>query len=141
MFTVRTWDWVHIVPVAEDGRLILVRQWRQGSCSMSTELPGGAVAPDEPAADAARRELLEETGYEAAALEDLGWTNPNPAIFTNRCHTFRATGCRLVAGPALDEGEDLEVVLATAAEVEQLVRQRDIHNALVLAGLALHGIS
>jgi ADP-ribose pyrophosphatase len=62
---------------------------------------------------------------------------PNPAIFTNRCHTFLATGCERVGDLQMDPGEDIEVVTLPVAEVDDLVRRGEIDHALVLAALAL----
>ena len=60
---------------------------------------------------------------------------PNPAIFTNRCHTYLATGCRRVGELQQDPGEDIEVVLVPATQIDALVHRGDIDHALVLAAL------
>jgi ADP-ribose pyrophosphatase len=62
---------------------------------------------------------------------------PNPAIFTNRCHAYLATGCRRVGDLEMDPGEDLELVLAPIREVDDLVRRGAIDHALALAALAM----
>jgi len=136
-FLVRTPDWVNVVALTERDELILVRQFRHGTRTVSLEIPGGLVDTHEPdAAAAAARELREETGYEATTLRRLGVMTPNPAIFTNRCHTYLATGCRRVGELQQDPGEDIEVVLVPAASIDALVRRGDIDHALVLAALA-----
>jgi len=84
---------------------------------------------------AAVRELREETGHTAERIEALGVMTPNPAIFTNRCHTFLATGCRPDGDLDLDAGEDLEVVRVPLRSVDGMVRRGDIDHALVLAAL------
>lgn len=136
-FLVRTPDWVNVVALTEDDEMLLVRQFRHGTRETSLEIPGGLIDPHEtdPAA-AARRELREETGYECAELRALGVMTPNPALFTNRCHTFLATGCRRVGDLQQDAGEDIEVVVVPAAAIQDLVRSGAIHHALVLAALA-----
>jgi len=141
MFLIRTWDWVQVVPFTSGGELILVRQYRQGSATLSLEIPGGIAPPGEDAVATAARELREETGYEAGEIVRLAETNPNPAIFTNRLHTFLATDCTLAGEPALDPGEDLETVHMTLEEADELVRRGEIHNALVLAGLYAYRLS
>jgi 8-oxo-dGTP pyrophosphatase MutT (NUDIX family) len=137
-FLVRTPDWVNIVATTEDDHLILVRQYRHGTRQLSLEIPGGLIDPHETdPAQAALRELREETGYEAKDLRLLGSMTPNPAIFTNRCHAYLATGCRRVGDLEMDPGEDLELVLAPIREVDDLVRRGAIDHALALAALAM----
>lgn len=82
--------------------------------------------------------MREETGHEAKQLVPIGVVNPNPALFTNRCHTFLATGCTRAGEPAQDEGEDLEVELVPLADAERMVRDGLIDHALVVAGLYFH---
>ncbi len=141
MFTIRTLDWVHIVPVTTDGRFVLVRQYRHGSCAFSVELPGGAISePGESPEQAAVRELLEETGYAPRRMLSLGSVNPNPALFGNRCYTFLAEDCDRVAEPQLDLGEDLEVLTVTRGELDALVRRGEVDHALVCAGMYLYDL-
>ena len=124
-------------PLASDAdELLLVRQYRHGTEAMSLEIPGGLVDPGEQPEAAAGRELREETGFEASSLQPIGVMTPNPAIFSNRCHTYLATGCRRVGDPDLDPGEDLEVVVVPAGDVDAMVRAGEIDHALVLAALA-----
>lgn len=136
-FLIRTPDWVNVVALTTRDELLLVRQFRHGTRELSLEIPGGLIDPheDDPA-DAARRELREETGYEAGELRPLGVMTPNPAIFGNRCHTYLATGCRPAGQLLQDQGEDIEVVVVPAARVPELVQNGEIHHALVLAALA-----
>lgn len=138
-FLIDTPDWVNVVAITERDELVLVRQFRHGSERISLEVPGGLIDPqdDDPAA-AALRELREETGYTARDLEPLGVMQPNPALFTNRCHVYLATGCTLAGGLEQDPGEDLEVVVLPLTEVPALVRSGAIDHALVLAALAFH---
>ncbi|PKL07583.1 MAG: NUDIX hydrolase [Spirochaetae bacterium HGW-Spirochaetae-7] len=105
-------EWAVVVPVLERSgrRLILaVRQFRHGSQTASTEFPGGLVEPGEAPAAAAARELLEETGYSAGRIVELGSCNPNPAFMANTFHVFAATDLSLVAEQSLDEHEIVEV--------------------------------
>lgn len=136
-FLIDTVDWVNVIAVTTDEQLLLVRQFRHGSERFSLEIPGGIIDPHEtdPAA-AAARELREETGYEADRIEQIGVMNPNPALFTNRCTVFLATGCQRVAELAMDPGEDLEVLTVPVAELDGMIQRGEIDHALVLAAIA-----
>jgi len=85
------------------------------------------------AVEAARRELREETGYDSDDLVDLGWVHPNPAVQTNRCHTFLARNARLAGPPAPDDDEAFEIVTYPLTEVPELIRSGAITHALVVA--------
>jgi len=130
-------DWVNVIPVTEEGNLVLVRQYRHGTEATTVEIPGGAMDPgDESPLAAARRELLEETGHAAAEWSDLGWVHPNPAIQSNRCWTFLARGARRVAAPRLDPGEDIEIFEAAPDEVRAILKDGRITHSLVVAAFA-----
>ncbi|MFH2006299.1 MAG: NUDIX hydrolase [bacterium] len=137
-FLLTTPTWINIVPITRSGELVLVRQYRQGVEDFTLEIPGGMMDPRDGAPeDAAARELLEETGYRAARLLEMGWVEPNPAIQDTRCHTFLAEDVERVAPIDQDGGEDLEVVLVPLSEVGELVRCGRIRHALVIAAFAL----
>jgi ADP-ribose pyrophosphatase len=82
---------------------------------------------------AARRELIEETGYKASEMQLLGNVHPNPAFLTNRCYTFVAKGVSLVKEQEQDEKEDIEVVVRPLEQIPELIRDGEITHALVLA--------
>src|SRR5580704_5460069 len=96
-FTVRCSDWCNVIAITPDERIVLVWQYRFGSEAVSLEIPGGVIDPGEAPEHAARRELREETGYEADAIELLLVVEPNPAVQNNRCYTFVARGARPTA--------------------------------------------
>jgi ADP-ribose pyrophosphatase len=129
-------EWVNIVPVTEDGRVVLVRQFRFGTWSNTLEIPGGMVDGHETDVQAAAvRELEEETGFVPASVEPLGVSHPNPAIQTNRLHSFLARGCRQVHAGKQDGSEDIQLVLVPRAEIPALVQSGQITHSLVLAAL------
>lgn len=130
-------DWINVVPIDRDGRVVLIRQYRFGVESFTLEIPGGMCDPGESPAVSARRELLEETGYAPGELIDLGWVHPNPAVQSNRCHTFLARDAHRVAEPSPDEHEAFEVSLVERAAIRGLIAGRQITHALVVSAFQL----
>ena len=129
-------DWVNVVALTEDRRMVLVRQFRFGTNAMSLEIPGGVVDRGEAHGDAAQRELREETGYTAERWTSLGAVEPNPAFQDNLCHHWLAEGARRTHGQELDGGEDIEVVTMSEEEVLSAVRAGTIRHSLVLTALS-----
>jgi len=126
-------DWINVVPVTADGRVLLIRQFRAGTRQLTLEIPGGLVDPGETPLAAARRELREETGWDSDDWTALGAVLPNPAIQGNRCHTFLARGV-VQAGPqALEPAEDIEVLPVPLAEIPQLIASGAIDHTLVIS--------
>jgi len=134
-FRIDASDWVNVVPITTGGDLVLIRQYRHGAGEVTLEIPGGMVDPGETPSVAAARELLEETGYAAAELGEIGCSNPNPALFGNRLHTFLARGCERVDEVRNHGTEETAVEIVPRAELTRLVRRGLIDHALVLAGL------
>ena len=100
-------DWVNVIPLTPDHQVVLVRQYRHGTRQISLEVPGGLVNPKDTPLDTARKELLEETGYQAQ-IEDItliGIAHPAPAVLNNRHLTFLATNVQKTA--ALDPSTTL----------------------------------
>ena len=87
-------SWVNVVAVTPRNRVLLIRQYRAGTREVTTEVPGGTVDPGESPLDAAKRELLEETGYTSDEWSEIGKVEPNPAFQTNLTYTFLARGAR-----------------------------------------------
>jgi 8-oxo-dGTP pyrophosphatase MutT (NUDIX family) len=134
-FRIESPAWVNVVALTADEELVMVRQYRQGSREITLEIPGGLVDPGESPEQAARRELLEETGYGADRLESLGSINPNPALFGNRCHIQLALGCEPVAEIQNSETEETIVELLPLDRMQATVRAGGIDHALVVAAL------
>lgn len=132
--------WINVIPLLDDGRVVLIRQWRFGIRAPTLEIPGGLVDPGEAPETAARRELEEETGYRAGAIERLGTTHPNPAIQNNEISTWLATGLeppseeRDVFGV---EGEEIRVETAPLDEIPHLIRSGEITHSLVVVAFHL----
>lgn len=128
-------EWVNVVSLTPDDHLVMVRQFRHGSRDFTLEIPGGLVDPGEQPVEAAARELTEETGFRAASLRPLGSLNPNPALFSNRVHTFLAEGCEQVGEIENPGLEQTQLELIPAARVPDLLRKGEIDHALVVAAL------
>jgi ADP-ribose pyrophosphatase len=125
---------VVILPIFEDGRVCLVREYRVAVDETLIELPAGTLEPNEDPAEAAARELAEETGYRAGSIRPLLEFCMSPGILDERMHLFLAES--LTPGPmSLDAGEDLEPMTCTWAEAMEMARRGDIRDAKTLVSL------
>lgn len=143
VIVVRAPDWINVIPLLDDGRVVLIRQWRYGIAAPTLEIPGGLVDSGESAAAAAARELEEETGYRAQRWERLGVTHPNPAFLSNRLTTFLATGLRQQQPERRRFGVDGERITVESAPIDSipaLIRDGVITHALVIAAFHLFDI-
>lgn len=128
-------DWACIVPVTRDGQIVLVRQYRHGVGRITLEFPAGGVDPGEAPEAAARRELLEETGYAADDWQHLLSVPPEPTRRKHLAHLYLAVGAERVSEQRLEPGEDAEVVLLPRSELDSLVHE--IPHAVHIAALFL----
>jgi len=125
---------VVLLPLLEDGRVVLIRNYRVAVEQWLVELPAGTLDPGEDPSLAAHRELAEETGYRAGSLELLCRFYPSPGILDEQMHLFLATG--LEAGPAsLEGGEQIEPCLVAWQEALEMARDGRIQDAKTLTGL------
>lgn len=125
-------EWVNILAITPEQRLVLVHQYRHGIDEVTLEIPGGCVDPGELPLSAAKRELLEETGYTSERWEQIGYITANPAFMTNGCTTFIAHDAKRVAAQSFDEHEELELELCPVAEFFDRVRRGEIHHGIVV---------
>jgi len=126
-------DWVNVIPLTPANEVVLVRQYRHGTRALTLEIPGGLVESADSPEQSARRELREETGYEARATISLGAVHPNPAFLNNQCHTYLALDVVLAGDQEQDEKEDIEVVLRPLHDLPRSIREGEITHSLVIA--------
>jgi ADP-ribose pyrophosphatase len=123
-----------IVPVLDDGRILMIRQYRHSVRDIILELPGGRIDASEIPEDAARRELLEETGYAAKSFHLLGSFIPAAGLLDHVGFLFEARG--LEPGTSKPEAlEEIEVVPMTMDEVASGLASGQIVDGFCLAGL------
>jgi ADP-ribose pyrophosphatase len=130
-------DWVNVVALTPDHRLVLVRQFRYGSNEFSLEIPGGIIDQGEDPIAAGIRELREETGYVGRHARMLGSVHPNPAMQNNRCHLVLVEDARPEAKLDWDADEEMEITAMPVDEVYALAYRGGITHAMVLDALLL----
>ncbi len=126
-------DWVNVIPITTDDRVILVEQYRHAIGKVTIEFPGGSVSLKESAELAGIRELQEETGYVPDEIRYVGKHRPNPAIQNNFLHTYVALGCSLEHAQNLDPFEDIKVITRTIPEVIDMIYDGAIDHSLIIA--------
>lgn len=136
-------DYVVIVASDVDGNFLCVRQFRQGIKKVTTEFPAGGIERKdgkeygegndlsaENALLAAKRELLEETGYESEEWKHLLTVPSNATMADNYAHLYVARNCRRVSEQSLDETEFLNVMLLSAQEIEEMIEKGEFQQAI-----------
>ncbi len=125
-----------IIPFMDDGKMILVNQYRYLADRESLEFPCGSLKENSTYDETARDELAEETGFEAADLKRVGQFNPYNGVTDEMCSVYIARGLK----PAVakhDETEEFEQLHLTVEELEERIRAGVIWDGMSLAGWAL----
>ena len=129
-------DWVNVIAVTEEKQFVLVRQYRHGLGRTLYEIPAGVMEKsDASPLAAARRELLEETGFGGGKWEEIMQISGNAATTSNLTHCFLAQGVKRIGKQQFDPGEDLVCELHTEAEVKELLRNGEFMQSLMAAPL------
>jgi ADP-ribose pyrophosphatase len=129
-------DWINVVALTPENKLVVVRQYRFGSGRVTCEIPAGLPEAGESIQEAAVRELREETGYTSEEWEYLGWVDPNPAFLNNRSHHLLARNARRTHPAALDEGENLVAEELSLEELREEIRAGSFRHSLAFCALA-----
>lgn len=130
-------DAVLVVPVLDDGRVVMIRNERFAVGKTLWELPAGTLEPSENPDDCAPRECEEETGYAPRKCEKLVTFFTCPGFCTELMHVYLATGLKHV-GQSLDETEKIEVFPMTLDKAMTLVKNGEVQDAKTLAGLLFY---
>ena len=128
-------DWVNIIAITKDGKMVLERQYRHALGNTCFELPCGVIEKGETPLEAAKRELLEETGFAGGEWQEWMTLSPNPATSTNLANSFLAVGGDKVSGQHLDATEDIDVHILDQEYVRELLQNNQILQALMAAPL------
>ena len=129
-------DWVNVVAVTPEQKIVVVKQFRFGVSKTTVEVPAGIMEKGETPEQAARRELEEETGYTSTNWQYLGWFEANAAFLNNSCHFFLALDVVKTHSVNLDEGEDISVDELSFDELNQTIEQGKMRNALSVLALS-----
>lgn len=127
--------WANVVAITKNNEVVLVKQYRHGVQEVLLELPGGVVDSGEDPLEGAKRELMEETGYAAGNIIEVGRIYPNPAIQQNTLYCYLAMDAEKVGEQHLDESEDIEVQLISLDELIEMAVSGKFLHALNVAVL------
>ncbi len=128
-------DWACIFAVTDREEVILVRLYRHGVGQIIWEIPGGVIDPGETPLEAARRELMEETGYGGGEFFAMPPISPNPDNHTNRMHIFVALGVQKLGEQHPEDVERIAVHPTPLEEVIRMAQRGDFLQAMHLAAL------
>ena len=123
-----------IIPVGDDGRILLIDHYRFATQTRGWETPGGAIDPGEDHVAAAARELMEETGHAARNIELLGSYYPSQGSSNQVFNVFLATGVHRV-GELSDVNEVLGLRWFTVDELQLMIQRNELREGMTLTGL------
>ena len=122
-----------IFALTESGDVLLGREYRYGADAIGYELPAGTLSPGEDPLDCARRELREETGYDASTFEEIGNWYAEPVRSDARCYAYLARGARYAGPQILDPSEHIEVEEVSLEELRAMLGDGRMHSISSIA--------
>ena len=125
-----------IIPVKDNGKILLVNQYRYLNDRFSIEFPGGGIKENQLPEFVARKELIEETGLKGD-LKKIGYFNPYNGIADEICHVFIANNLMPSDEEIKDEQEEFEMVELTPPEIEQKIQSNEIYDGMTMASWAI----
>lgn len=126
-------DWVNIIPVTPENKIVMIEQYRHGTNQITLEIPGGMIESGEEPKIAAMRECREETGYFSNSKpEEIGMVYPNPAFLNNKCTTFIWKNCTKTTLQNLDLNEIINIKEFSLQEVKSMILNGTINHAVIL---------
>ena len=128
-------EWVNTIAITKDEQFVFVRQYRHGIRKTVNELCAGVVEEGEEPIIAAKRELLEETGFGGGEWIPWMTISANASTHTNLTHCFLATGVERLDKQHLDKGEYIKVRIFNRNEVLNMLRQGEVWQSLMAAQL------
>ena len=132
-------DWTIVIPETYDRKIVMVKQFRPGAKKYFYEFPGGLIHKDEEPLNAAKRELLEETGYYSEDFELLNVSYPLPAFQTSRCYIYLAKNVKKIKSQLLlDDGEDIEVFEEKIENIKKMLLSNELDNSIMALGFCLY---
>lgn len=131
-FVIENPDWVNIIALTKENEVVLIEQFRHGIEEIILEIPGGMIDENEEPENAARRELLEETGFSSDEFIFLGKSRPNPAIQDNWIYHFAAVNVEKIEEVNFDEHESVITILLPFKDVKKQISDGKITHSLVV---------
>ena len=128
-------NWINVIAITKEGDFVMIDQYRHALGETHYELVAGVVDEGETPLQAAQRELSEETGFGGGNWQQFMMLSPNPTNHTNISYTFLATDVEQIGEPHQEPSEDIHIHILTRQEVEQLLHDGEIIQALHAAPL------
>ncbi len=128
-------DWVNVIAVTEEDEFIMIEQYRHGLGEVQMEICAGVVEKGEHHLDAAKRELMEESGFGGGKWRLLTVLSGNPSTTNNLTYCYVAEGVKKISDQHLDRTEDVAVRILSRNDVENLLRKDVMKQSLMVAPL------
>jgi 8-oxo-dGTP pyrophosphatase MutT (NUDIX family) len=128
-------DSVAIIPVFSDGSILMIESYRRGVDAFLLELPGGLIGNNEKPNEAARKELLQETGYSCEILRSKGWFYTWPSKSNQKTYLFLAERLQKVSKQNLESTEDIKTKILPKDEIILKLKNQEIRSAVTIAAL------